>query len=139
MNGEDLPGLDEIADPYLYDWIQGDRPNVPEDHYFSISLRELDDLAIGVRNDTYEEANNLAQSTIEIRVAAYKKSIDEEYVQKQIDEEYVRVTASPSYRDGQRDMAVKVTKALEPVMKLLAKWDKEHVDRCLSELFDKEL
>lgn len=130
MNGEDLPGLDEIADPYLYDWIQGDRPNVPEDHYFSISLRELDDLAIGVRNDTYEEANNLAQSTIEIRVAAYKKSIDEEYV---------RVTASPSYRDGQRDMAVKVTNALQPVMKLLAKWDKEHVDRCLSELFDKEL
>lgn len=130
MNGEDLPGLDEIADPYLYDWIQGDRPNVPEDHYFSISLRELDDLAIGVRNDTYEEANNLAQSTIEIRVAAYKKSIDEEYV---------RVTASPSYRDGQRDMAVKVTKALQPVMKLLARWDKEHVDRCLSELFDKEL
>lgn len=130
MNGEDLPGLDEIADPYLYDWIQGDRPNVPEDHYFSISLRELDDLAIGVRNDTYEEANNLAQATLEMRVAAY---------QKQIDEEYVRVTASPSYRDGQRDMAVKVTKALEPVMKLLAKWDKEHVDRCLSELFDKEL
>lgn len=130
MNGEDLPGLDEIADPYLYDWIQGDRPNVPEDHYFSISLRELDDLAIGVRNDTYEEANNLAQSTIEIRVAAYKKSIDEEYV---------RVTASPSYRDGQRDMAVKVTNALQPVMKLLARWDKEHVDRCLSELFDKEL
>lgn len=130
MNGEDLPGLDEIVDPYLYDWIQGDRPNVPEDHYFSISLRELDDLAIGVRNDTYEEANNLAQSTIEIRVAAYKKSIDEEYV---------RVTASPSYRDGQRDMAVKVTNALQPVMKLLARWDKEHVDRCLSELWDKEL
>ncbi len=130
MNGEDLPGLDEIQDSFLYDWIQGDRPNVPEDHYFSISLRELDDLAIGVRNDTYEEANNLAQSTIEIRVAAYKKSIDKEYV---------RVTASPSYRDGQRDMAVKVTNALQPVMKLLARWDKEHVDRCLSELWDKEL
>lgn len=129
MNGEDLPGLDEIADPYLYDWIQGDRPNVPEDHYFSISLRELDDLVAEVRHNEYVEAAKVAQASAELRIAHYKKKIDDERADG----------GERDYRAGKRDMALKVTSALEPAMKLIPKWDKEDIDKRLAELFDREL
>lgn len=119
MNGEDLPGLDEIQDSFLYDWIQGDRPNVPEDHYFSISLRELDDLVKDVRKDEHMASRNSAQEWAE------------KYVESRL--------GTGTYRDGTRDMAVKVVDALKLATSNMSRQDIKRVDDALARLFDKEL
>ena len=125
MNGEDLEGLEGIVDPFLYDWIQGDRPSSPDEPHFNISLRELDLLCAELR------VNHELDIDKELKLKAFKETALHERVNEYNDN---------SYRAGKRDMAVSVARVVEDFgRRKLSQVQDRQLDAALAELYNREL
>jgi len=54
MNGENFPGVEDVKDSVLYDWIQLEHEDGPDNFTFEITLPQLEELCGLIRKD--EEA-----------------------------------------------------------------------------------